>query len=196
MHKALYTPAEAKQMLIDGNRRYTSGQAAHPNQSGERRTEVLAGQHPFVALVSCADSRVPPEVFFDQGIGDLFIMRNAGNILDDVVLGSLEYGVEHLGISLIVVLGHTKCGAVTATVQGGEAPGHIGSIVKTILPAVEATKDQEGDPVLNATLANVHMSVAALKECEPILSEKVKAGHLEVIGGLYHLDSGEVELFA
>jgi carbonic anhydrase len=194
MHTSSISPDQALEMLIEGNHRYTSGNAQHPHQDATRREDVLAGQHPFTMLLSCADSRVPPEVFFDQGIGDLFIIRNAGNILDDVVIGSIEYGAEHLGIPLIVVLGHTKCGAVTATVQGGEAPGHIGAIVKTIMPAVEATRDMAGDAVLNATIENVRMTVEALKTCEPFLAHMVKDGKLKVVGGLYHLDSGAVEL--
>ncbi|MEW5867703.1 MAG: carbonic anhydrase [Chloroflexota bacterium] len=193
MHASDITPDEALQMLVEGNQRYTSGKAVHPHQSADRRTEVLAGQHPFVTVLSCADSRVPPEVFFDQGIGDLFIIRNAGNIIDDVVLGSMEYAAEHLGVPLVLILGHTKCGAVTATVQGGEAPGHIGSIVKTILPAVEITKGQEGDAVVNAIYANVHMTVEAVKHCAPILSEFVEKGRMKVVGAVYHLESGKVE---
>lgn len=195
MHASSVTPDQALQMLIDGNRRYITGKAEHPHQSEERRAEVLAGQHPFVTLLSCSDSRVPPEVFFDQGIGDLFIIRNAGNIVDDVVLGSIEYAAEHLGVPLIMVLGHTKCGAVTATVQGGEVPGHIGSIVKTIQPAVAASKDEPGDAVLNAIRANVRLMVEQIKNCEPILAELRHHGKIMVVGGLYNLDSGQVEVF-
>lgn len=194
MHSSSVTSDQALQMLIEGNRRYTAGKAEHPNQSGERRTEVLAGQHPFAIVLSCSDSRVPPEVFFDQGIGDLFIIRNAGNIVDDVVLGSIEYAAEHLGVPLVMVLGHSKCGAVTATVQGGEAPGHIGSIVETIQPAVDASKGQHGDAVLNATLANVRLTVDRIKKCEPILAELEQHGKLMVVGAFYHLDTGAVEV--
>jgi carbonic anhydrase len=194
MHTSSITPDQALQTLVAGNQRYTAGQAEHPRQSAERRAAVLAGQQPFAALLSCADSRVPPEVFFDQGIGDLFIIRNAGNIVDDVVLGSLEYGAEHLGIPLIVILGHTRCGAVTAAVQGGKAHGHIGSLVKTIQPAVAAVQGQPGDAVLNATLANVRLTVDQIKTCAPILSKLVKQGKLMVVGALYHLDTGVVEM--
>lgn len=194
MHTSSISSDQALQMLIEGNRRYTNGKAEHPHQSGERRAEVLAGQHPFVILLSCSDSRVPPEVFFDQGIGDLFIIRNAGNIVDDVVLGSIEYAAEHLGVPLVMVLGHTKCGAVTATVQGGEVPGHIGSIVETIKPAVAASKGQPGDAVLNATLANVRLMVDQIKHSHPILAEMVQHGKLNVVGAVYHLDSGAVEV--
>ncbi len=194
MHASSVTADQALQMLIEGNRRYTTGKAEHPHQSGERRIEVLAGQHPFVTILSCSDSRVPPEVFFDQGIGDLFIIRNAGNIVDDVVLGSIEYAAEHLGVPLVVVLGHTKCGAVTATVQGGETPGHIGSIVKTIQPAVTASKDESGDAVLNAIRANVRLTVDQIRKSEPILVEMGQHGKLLVVGAIYHLETGDVEV--
>jgi len=194
VHALTTTHENALQMLIDGNQRYINDMAEHPHQSAERRAEVLPSQHPFAIILSCADSRVPPEVFFDQGIGDLFIIRNAGNILDDVVIGSIEYGVEHLGVPLIVVLGHTKCGAVTATVHGnGQAPGHICSIVETITPAVEATRGLAGDPVWNATMANIRLSVHKLKHCGPFISEFVQRGHVKVVGAIYHLDSGMVE---
>lgn len=194
MHTPSVSAEQALHLLVEGNQRYTANQAAHPHQSAERRAETLGGQHPFAIILSCADSRVPPEVFLDQGIGDLFIIRNAGNIVDEVVLGSMEYAVEHLGVPLIVVLGHTKCGAVTATVQGGEAPGHIGSIVATIQPAVEASKGAAGDAVLNATLANVRLMVEKVQQCEPILAEAVHHQHVKVVGALYHLDTGAFEL--
>ncbi len=193
MHTSSVTPEQALQMLVDGNQRYTGGKSEHPHQNSARRQEVFTGQHPFVTILSCSDSRVPPEVFFDQGIGDLFIIRNAGNILDDVVLGSMEYAAEHLGVPLVLVLGHTKCGAVTATVQGGEVPGHIGSIVTTIKPAADAVKGEAGDAVLNATLANVRMSVEKIRTCEPILAEMVKHGKMNVVGAIYQIDTGKVE---
>ena len=110
----------------------SSNKMTHPHQNGQRRTETAAGQHPFAIVLSCSDSRVPPEMVFDQGFGDLFVVRTAGNITDDVAMGSLEYGAEHLHVPLIVVLGHEHCGAVEATLQGGEAPGHIGKIVPSI----------------------------------------------------------------
>lgn len=193
MNTSMVSACVAQQILIEGNRRFTSGNVAHPNQSASRRAEVLAGQQPFAIVLTCADSRVPPEVFFDQGIGDMFVIRNAGNIVDDVVLGSIEYAVEHFGTSLVVVVGHTLCGAVTATVQGGEVPGRVKSIASTILPAVEATRGQPGDAVLNATLANVRNMVNAIKTCQPILSEAVMYNHIRVVGALYNLDSGKVE---
>ena len=194
MSTSRFTPDQALQMLVTGNRRYISGLAQHPNQSAERRLEMVSGQHPFAIVLGCADSRVPPEVFCDQGLGDLFVIRNAGNVVDEVVFGSLEYGVEHLGVPLVMVLGHTQCGAVTAAVQGGHAPGHLGSVVDRIRPAVAASIGQAGDVVLNAVRANVRLAVEAIKACEPLLAHAVKLEHLKVVGSLYHLDTGELEL--
>ena len=184
----------AQQKLIDGNKRYVNAKLSHPNQTDQRRTEVAKGQHPFAAIVSCSDSRVPPEIIFDQGLGDLFVIRLAGNILDDAALGSLEYAVEHLGVKYIMVLGHERCGAVDATVKGGEVPGHISSLVKAIQPAVEKVKNQPGDLLDNAVRANVTMVVQQLKSSGPILEELVKKGDLAIAGARYDLDDGEVTI--
>jgi carbonic anhydrase len=128
-HVALSSDS-ALQKLMTGNKRYYEGNLTHPNQTKVRILEVAKGQHPFAIILGCSDSRVPPEVIFDQGIGDLFIIRVAGNIIDNNALGSIEYAVEHLGVKLVVVLGHEKCGAVDATVKGGEAPGHIKYLIE------------------------------------------------------------------
>jgi len=181
----------ALQKLIDGNKRYAAAQLTHPDQSKERITEVTKGQHPFAIILGCSDSRVPPEIIFDQGIGDLFIIRVAGNITDNAALGSIEYAVEHLGVKLIVVLGHEKCGAVDATVKGGEAPGHIKYLVDAIKPAVEKAKNQNGDLLDNAIKNNVEIVVNQLKSSTPILKEAVEKG-LEIIGARYDLDEGTV----
>jgi carbonic anhydrase len=153
---------------------------------------VAKGQKPFVIVVGCSDSRVGPEVVFDQGLGDLFVVRTAGNVVDDVALGSIEYAAEHFGVPVIFVLGHTRCGAVAAAVAGGEAPGHVGSIVEKIKPAVEVTKGKEGDAVDNAVRANVRNVVSQLRGSGPILSGLVKSGKLRVVGGCYDLDTGKV----
>lgn len=184
----------AWQKLKEGNQRYAAGQPAHPNQSASRRTEVASGQKPFAIILTCADSRVGPEVVFDQGLGDLFVVRVAGNILDNAGLGSIEYAVEHLGASLIVVLGHEKCGAVAAAVGGGHAPGHVHSIVKALEPAVAASKSQSGDAVDNAVRSNVQLVSKQLASAVPILSERTKTGKVKVVGARYDLDTGAVEL--
>lgn len=181
------------ELLKEGNRRYVAGQMLHPHEDFERRKEVCNGQKPFAVIVGCSDSRVPPQVIFDQGIGDLFIIRVAGNIVDDVALGSIEYAVEHLGTQLVVVLGHSKCGAVIATAQGGEPHGHICSIANMIMPAVEKAKTQKGDLVENAIRNNIDMVVDTIKNSEPVMAKSVKEGKVKVIGAYYDLDSGVVE---
>jgi carbonic anhydrase len=135
---------------------------------------------------------VPPEIIFDQGLGDLFVVRVAGNVATDTELGSLEYGAEHLHIPLLVVLGHERCGAVTAAVQGGEAEGHIASLVNLIKPAVDKTHSLPGDPVANAVRANVQLVVKQLRSSTPILSELVAHHKLHIVGGVYSLETGFV----
>lgn len=181
--------------LTAGNKRFVAGALTHPAQSTSRRTETAAGQHPFAIVLTCADSRLSPEIIFDQGIGDLFVVRNAGNLLSDHVIGSIEYAVEHLHASLVVVLGHSKCGAVSAAVGGGEVPGHIKSIVATLAPAAAAGKKKPGDPVENTVRIGAKLSAAALAQAEPILTEFVKAGKVKVVAARYDLSSGEVEVF-
>ena len=191
-------PAQDWQRLLDGNSRFVSGQLKHPNQNSARRSEVAAGQKPFAVVIGCSDSRTSPEILFDQGLGDLFVIRLAGNIVDDAALGSVEFAVAKLGARLIVVLGHEKCGAVQATVgvvNGGAVPaGHIGSIVEAIKPAAAAVKGREGDAVDNVLRENVHEIVERLRISAPVLAPLVKEGHLQVVGARYDLDEGKVEL--
>jgi carbonic anhydrase len=188
------TPKDALQVLLDGNKRYVTSKAEHPDQTADRRVEVASGQHPIAIILSCSDSRVPPEILFDQGLGDLFVMRTAGNVLDDAVLGSIEYGVAELEIPLLVVLGHERCGAVKATVEGHEVPGHIAYLVKAIKPAFDKVKAEAGDVVDNTVRANALMVADQLAAAEPILSEAVKAGKLMIVAARYDLDAGEVEV--
>ena len=190
--------ATAMQRLLDGNTRFVSGQLQHPHQDGSRRTEVAAGQKPFAVVIGCADSRTSPEILFDQGLGDLFVIRLAGNIVDDAALGSVEFAVAQLGAKLIVVLGHEKCGAVMATVcvlNGDPEPAnHIASIVAAIKPAAQAAKGKEGDAVENAVRENVHEVVERLKAAAPVLEPLVKSGEVKVVGARYDLDNGKVEI--
>ncbi|HQP52003.1 MAG TPA: carbonic anhydrase, partial [Syntrophorhabdaceae bacterium] len=185
----------ALKRLIDGNNRYVSSKMAHPNQTENRRKEVIKGQKPFAVIVGCSDSRIPPEIIFDQGIGDLFVIRVAGNIVDDVALGSVEYAVDHLGTKLVIVLGHGNCGAVTATVQGGEAHGHIGSIVRTIAPAVEKARAQTGDLIDNAIKINVALVVDEIKSSS-IIKKMLEQDSVRVAGAYYDIDSGKVDIIA
>jgi carbonic anhydrase len=188
-------PAEAISKLKEGNSRYTSGNLQHPGQTTERRTELAKTQHPFASIVSCSDSRVPPEIVFDQGLGDLFIVRVAGNVINDEGLGSIEYSVDHLGARLILVLGHQRCGAVDAARETiaakGKAPGHIQSLVTAIKPAVEATAKDDLETTIKANVKNV---VKALRSSTPILKAEVDSGKIQVIGGYYSLDTGAVTI--
>lgn len=186
---------KAKELLVEGNKRYVSGKTLKDDISNDKR-KVLAssGQHPFVVVVSCSDSRVPPEVIFDQGLGDLFVIRDAGNIVDPVTLGSIEYGAEHAGAVLIVVLGHEKCGAVKATVDGGEAPGSIGAIVEKIKPAFEKVKelsDKKEDLYENCADENIKNTIVDIKSSS-IIQKLEEEKKVEVIGAKYHIETGEV----
>ena len=182
------------ELLMAGNSRFEGGRARHPDQSVARRKEIAGKQEPFAIRLTCADSRLPPEIYFDQGLGDLFVIRNAGNVLDDHVIGSMEYAVAHLQVPLIMVIGHERCGAVSAAVAGGHAPGHIAEIVASIAPAVKATAEQEGDTVNNTVIAHAQMTAATLRNCGPIIAAAVKAGKVKVVAARYDLDSGRVEI--
>lgn len=185
---------EALQRLFEGNERYRSGRSIHPNQGVGRREEVQRGQSPFAAILGCSDSRVPPELIFDQGIGDLFIIRVAGNVVDDMVLGSMEYAVDHLGVRLVVVLGHQRCGAVQAAVKGGEAKGHVTSIIEAIGPSIFEARNLPGDLVDNSARASVRRQASQIRTSRPLLADLARAGKLDVVGGFYRLDSGTFEI--
>lgn len=190
--EAAVKPEEAQQKLVEGNERFVKHKVKHPDQGVERLKEVAEGQHPFAVVLGCADSRVPPEVVFDQGLGDLFVVRVAGNSPDDEVIGSIEYAVEHLGASLIVVLGHEKCGAVKAAVDGGKPEGHVGALLDPIKPAVAEAKKMAGDVVHNAVSLHVRHVVEQLRYNKPILAEEVEHGKIRVVGAAYDLDTGRV----
>ncbi len=188
------TGEQALQQLLAGNARYVAGQSIHPDQTVERRESLAKGQSPMAIVLTCSDSRVAPELFFDQGLGDLFVIRNAGNVLDDHVIGSMEYAVEHLHVPLIIVVGHEKCGAVTAAVAGGAVPGHLHSITDDIQPAVEASKDLPGDKVDNAVRANALRAAGILTHVEPVLNEAVGRTNLLIVAARYDLDTGKIEI--
>jgi carbonic anhydrase len=188
------TGEQALQQLIEGNDRFVADKSIHPDQTKERRVALASGQNPIAIVFTCSDSRVAPELFFDQGLGDLFVIRNAGNVLDDHVIGSMEYAVEHLHVPLIIVVGHAKCGAVTAAVAGGEVPGHIHSIVDDLAPAVEQTKDLPGDKVDNAVRANALRAAGILSQVGPILKEAVSRTNLLIVAARYDLTTGKIEI--
>jgi len=179
--------------LKAGNEHHVAKRYQHPDMTAARQRELASGQHPHAAVLSCADSRVPPEIVFDQGLGDLFTVRVAGNVAGDAELASLEYAAEHLNVPVVVVLGHQKCGAVTAAVEGGEAAGHLPTLVALIRPAVDKTKALSGDRVENAVRVNVQMVVEQLRASHPVLSELVEKQRLRVVGGVYSLDTGRVD---
>jgi carbonic anhydrase len=188
---------EALQRLMDGNKRFVANKSTDLNESQSRRVELATGQNPFATIFSCVDSRVPPELVFDRGLGDLFVIRTAGHVIDNAVLGSLEFGVAELKIPLLIVLGHEKCGAVKATVEAVEqnatAEAEINWLVDGIRPAVEEVKAQSGDLLDNAVKANVSLTVERLKG-SAILSEALEKSELQIVGGRYDLDTGIVEL--
>ena len=188
------TPDQLWNELVSGNKRYVANRADHPHQDPASRATLTKGQHPGVVILGCSDSRVAPELVFDQGLGDLFVIRNAGNIPDNHVLGSIEYAVEHLGSKLVVVLGHSRCGAVTAAVEHGGREGHVQSVVKSIEPALKSCKNAPGDKVENAVRANVVHVVKEIENSRPILARLVKDGKVKVVGARYDLDSGLVDV--
>jgi len=196
--RATATPDAALKLLVDGNARYVANQPNERDFSAGRVSRA-AGQAPFAAILGCADSRVAPELAFDQMPGDLFVVRVAGNFVTPDGLGSLEFGAAVLGTKVIMVLGHNSCGAVNATVgalqKHNDLPGHIADLVSAMKPGVEpALKQSGGDLEQRAVIANVRYNVQRLQEAKPILADMVAKGQLRVVGGVYDLASGKVTL--
>ncbi len=193
------TPDQAEKRLVEGNQRFVSESPMYPRTGKDRRHETsTGGQHPFATLITCSDSRVPAEIVFDQGIGDLFIIRVAGNVCDVDEVGSIEYGVDHLGTPIMVVLGHSQCGAVTAVVTDAELHGSIPPLVDNIEPAVARTKrvhpELDGNELVEMSVKfNVWQSIQDLFQRSSAVRERVRDGRLMVVGAVYHLDDGHVE---
>jgi carbonic anhydrase len=187
---------EALKLLLAGNQRFVAGNlnSVTRDEMAQRRAELVHGQKPLAIVLCCSDSRVGPEIVFDQELGNIFVVRTAGEVLDAAGVGSIEYAVAHLGSSLLLVLGHEHCGAVAAAVADAKEPGHIASVVKAIRPAVIRTKGQPGDTMQNAIRANVQDIAARLRSTGPVLSAKVKTGQLKVMGATFALGTGKVEL--
>jgi carbonic anhydrase len=181
--------------LMSGNKRYVIAKQLHSNLTSERRAELKDGQCPIAIILGCSDSRVPPELIFDQGLGDLFVVRVAGNILDNVVLGSIEYAASHLGTSLVMILGHSKCGAIEATAARGSMEGHLPCLTAAIQPSLDEVKDKPGDLINNAAKANAKMIGQELLT-EPILAARANTGKLRVVAAFYDLDTGVVEVIS
>lgn len=189
---------DALRRLLEGNARYVSGQLNERDFSAGRAARAVS-QSPFASIVSCADSRIAPELAFDQGPGDLFVTRVAGNFVNDDALASLEFGAQILGSQLILVLGHTRCGAISATIDvvknKTKLPGHLPLLVDAIRPAVlAAQKEKPADLLEAATIANVKLNVQRLRMAKPILAQRVAEKKLTVVGGIYELATGKVTL--
>jgi carbonic anhydrase len=190
-------PDQALDRLVQGNRRFVDGRMQHPDQDPGHRLRVSQGQEPFAVILTCADSRLPPEVLFDQGLGDLFVIRVAGNIVDAAVLGSVEYAVGHLDTPLVMVIGHERCGAVEATlesIQHHSTPhGSVAALVTAITPAVAIAEQRPGDLLDNTVRANAQMSRDAIA-ASPELTGPLRGGELKVLAAYYGLDDGTVSL--
>jgi len=178
--------------LKAGNDHHVAKRYQHPHQTAERQRELASGQSPHAIILSCADSRVAPEIILDQGLGDLFDVRVAGNVAGDTELASIEYAAEHLHTPVLVVMGHQKCGAVTAAAEGGEAGGHLPPLLALIRPSVASARGRPGDVIDNAVRINVENVVQQVCASKPILAGLVDRGELTVVGAVYALDTGKV----
>jgi carbonic anhydrase len=183
---------EALERLAEGNRRYVAARLEHGEDLARQREECAAEQHPVAVVLGCSDSRVPPSLVFDQGPGALFTTRVAGNVASGPVLASIEYAVLHLGVSLVVVLGHTRCGAIGACIGGGTDEGHLGTLMDSICPVVERARELPGDLLTNATRENVLAVADSIRRSEPVMGPRVEAGAVAVVAAMYDLDSGVV----
>lgn len=180
--------------LMDGNKRFAEGKSVYPRQCAERKKEIIDSHKPFVAILCCSDSRVPPELIFDQGLGDLFVVRVAGNIVSTEIIASLEYAVLYLGVSMIFVLGHEVCGAVQAAIDGKITEGNIALKLNAIRPAVEMAKTMDGDLLTNAAKCNVKMVTDKLRNCEPILKPQIQDRKIYIAGGYYNFSNGLIDV--
>jgi carbonic anhydrase len=194
---------EVLKRLLEGNQRFMKGEAASPRRGPDNFRPLAEGQRPIAVIVGCSDSRVPPELLFDQGVGDLFVIRVAGNVVKGAgapVKGSIEYGVAELGASLVMVLGHSECGAVKAAIKHLDdkdaLPGAIEPLVNSIRPAVVKARSMQGNLLDNALRANVAIGVETLRSLQPIVAPAVKRGQVKVVGAMYDLRTGSVTLTA
>lgn len=194
-HGNSITAEDALIKLMEGNSRFVEFKQNHPHQNKARLEEVASTQKPFAIIVGCSDSRVPPEIIFDQGMGDLFVIRNAGNVVDDFAMASIEYAVQHLGVRLIVVLGHERCGAVDATIKGGDLPGHLNKLTSEIKPSIHSAKRVTGDLLTNVIYSNTKRISGQIGSSEKLLKDFVDNKGLKVVSAYYDLDTGKVEIF-
>ncbi len=198
-HQKTLSPENALERLIEGNERYHQGRALHPRQTHHFRLFTHAAQSPFAVISTCSDSRVPAEIIFDQGVGDLFVVRTAGNISSASQIGSIEYAVEYLGAKLVLVMGHTNCGAVTAVAEGLQVNGNIKELLRLIRPAVQKVAAEHNQEPIESWLseaikANVKQSIHDLLSQSPFLNQKIEQKEIKVVGALYHIISGNIEI--
>jgi carbonic anhydrase len=190
------TPDTALKKLLEGNERFVTQKRTNPHQDLERLLEVAESQAPFAAILSCADSRVPAEIIFDRGLGDLFVCRVAGNIATSEEIGSLEFGTMVLGAKVLMVIGHERCGAVKATIEGGRFPGQIGRLIDGIQVGVERSDKEPGQNKLERAIrANVRYQVEKLGK-STVIGDLVDKGQLKVVGAYYDLDTGKISLLS
>jgi carbonic anhydrase len=188
------TPDQALQRLREGNRRFVEGKTVHPRQNPMRRAEIAQAQEPYAAVVSCSDSRVPPEILFDQGLGDLFVIREAGHAMDALSVGNVEYAVERFGVMVVMVLGHAQCSAVRAAVEGTAVHPYLNRLLSIIQPSVESARPMPGNLLDNAIRAHIRHTVQRLARQET-LATRLRDGKLKLAGAYYDLDSGRVDIF-
>ncbi len=184
---------EAFNKLVEGNQRYVSSTTVCHEDWSAKRLAQAQGQAPFAVIVTCSDSRVPPEIIFDQALGDLFVIRVAGNVVDDFAIGSIEYGVSVLGADTIIVLGHSNCGAVDGALKGLKFDNHIQEVLNAIQPAIADVKGSSDNTLEKAIKANVRHVEETLKSSRPVLANMLEEGKLSILGGYYDLASGKVE---
>jgi carbonic anhydrase len=179
--------------LKAGNVHHVAKKYQHPHQTADRQQLLVSGQTPHSAILTCSDSRVPPEIVFDEGLGDIFAIRVAGNVAGDDETASIEYAAEHLHVPLVVVMGHQQCGAVSAAVEGGTMPGKLPTLMAALQPAVDQSAHEPGDRIDNAVRDNVVHVVEQLRTAKPVLSELLEEGKLRIVGAVYSLDTGKVD---
>lgn len=196
-HATVSHPATAPiDQLLNGNERFAGHHPIHPHETRKRMEEISGGQHPLAAIVCCSDSRVPPEIIFDQGLGDLFVIRTAGNLMGGLEIGSIEYAVEHLGVKQVLIMGHKECGALKAFTEGKKVPGHIQDIVDSIKmeKEIRAISPLDKDLLDDCIRANVIHGIHQLQSQSSLIAEKIRSKELQVFGALYDLEKGVVQL--
>ncbi len=189
------TGDRALQRLTEGNRRFAGSMMSHPRQARAHREGLQAAQSPFAVILGCSDSRVPPEILFDQGLGDLFVVRVAGNVIGKFVLASIEYAAKHLHTPLIMVLGHSGCGAVHAVIEGEPLPGHLSMLPEALRPALDSIEGRPENHADEVAMANARITARLLRE-DQALSDLVHSEALKVVPAFYSLETGEVEVLS